>query len=59
MLLFIIYLPTNMFKFIENIKTSYDLKELEKEIELLEKELLYIDQLRWNKKSNEDLKLLK
>ena len=59
LLLFIIYLPTNIFKLIENIKTNYDLKELEKEIEVLEKELLYVDQLRWNKKNNEDLKLLK
>ena len=59
LLLFIIYLPTNIFKFIENIKTNYDLKELEKEIEVLERELIYVDQLRWNKKNNEDLKLLK
>ena len=29
------------------------------EIDILEKEILYVDQLRWNKKDNDNLKLFK
>ena len=41
------------------MKISYELKQVEKEIEVLEKELIYVDSLRWGKRNNEDLKLLK
>ena len=41
------------------MKISYELKQVEKEIEVLEKELIYVDSLRWSKENNQDLKLLK
>ena len=59
LLLFIVYLPSNILKFFENLNFSYELKRLEKEIEVMEKELIYVDGLRWNKKENENFKLLK
>ena len=57
--LFFIYLPSIIFKFLESMKISYELKQVEKEIEVLEKELIYVDSLRWSKENNQDLKLLK
>jgi hypothetical protein len=55
----IIYLPTKLLKFIQFIKLKYELHETKKEIEVLEKEILYIDHLRWNKEDDEHLKLFK
>lgn len=55
----IIYLPTKLLKFIQFIKLKYELHETKKEIEVLEKEILYIDHLRWNKQDGEHLKLFK
>ena len=37
----------------------YELKKMETEINVLKKELIYVDNLRWNKKDNLDLKVLK
>ena len=55
----IIYLPTKILKFFHLLKLKYELEETEKEIEVLEKELLIVDHLRWNKKDNDHLKLSK
>ena len=57
--LYIIYLPTKVFKLFNNIYTRYELKKMETEINVLKKELIYVDNLRWNKKDNLDLKVLK
>ena len=59
LILAIIYLPTKILKFFQFIKLKYELEETEKEIEVLEKELLIVDHLRWNKKDNDHLKLSK
>ena len=52
-------MPIKLLKIYENIKIKHDLKETEKEIEVLEKELVYIDNLRWGSKNENNLKLLK
>tara|TARA_B100001057_G_scaffold20494_1_gene18897 strand:+ start:585 stop:926 length:342 start_codon:yes stop_codon:yes gene_type:complete len=57
--LFLIYLPTKLLKYSEYLKLKYELKETQKEIEVLEKEVLYVDHLRWNEKDNDHLKLFK
>ena len=59
LILAIIYLPKKILKFFQFIKLKYELEETEKEIEVLEKELLIVDHLRWNKKDNDHLKLSK
>ena len=59
LILAIIYLPTKILKFFQFIKLKYELEETEKEIEVLEKELLIVDHLRWNKKDNDHLKISK
>ena len=59
LILAIIYLPTKILKFFHLLKLKYELEETEKEIEVLEKELLIVDHLRWNKKDNDHLKLSK
>ena len=55
----IIYLPIKILKIYENIKIKHDMRKTEKEIEVLEKELVYIDNLRWVSKDENNLKLLK
>ena len=55
----IIYLPTKLLKYGEYLRLKYDLNETQKEIEVLEKEILYVDHLRWNEKDNDHLKLFK
>ena len=57
--LLIIYLPTKLLKYGEHLRLKYDLNETQKEIEVLEKEILYVDHLRWNEKDNDHLKLFK
>ena len=59
LILGIIYLPTKILKYFEFLKLKYELQETQKEIDILEKEILYVDQLRWNKKDNDNLKLFK
>ena len=55
----IIYLPTKLLKYGEYLRLKYDLNETQKEIEVLEKEILYVDHLRWNEKDDDHLKLFK
>ena len=59
MYFFINNLFTNkLLKYGEHLRLKYDLNETQKEIEVLEKEILYVDHLRWNEKDNDHLKLL-
>ena len=58
-LLSIIYLPTKLLKYCEYLRLKYDLNETQKEIEVLEKEILYVDHLRWQEKDKDHFKLFK
>ena len=55
----IIYLPTKLLKYAEYFKLKYELNKIEKEIEVLEKEILYVDHLRWSRNDKEHIKLFK
>ena len=39
-------------------KLKYELKETETEIKVLQDEMLYVDQIRWNQEEEKKLKLL-
>ena len=39
-------------------KLKYELKETETEIKVLQDEMIYVDQIRWNQEEEKKLKLL-
>ena len=51
-------LPSSMLKFLDMQKLKYELKETETEIKVLQDEMIYVDQIRWNKEEEKKLKLL-
>ena len=46
-----------MIKFLETQKFKYELKETETEIKVLQDEMIYVDQIRWNQEEEKKLKL--
>ena len=56
--LWILNLPSSILKFLEMQKLKYELKETETEIKVLQDEMIYVDQIRWNKEEEKKLKLL-
>ena len=56
--LWILNLPSSMLKFLDTQKLKYELKETEAEIKVLEDEMIYVDQIRWNQEEEKKLKLL-
>ena len=40
----------SILKFLDTQKLKYELKETETEIKVLQDEMIYVDQIRWNKK---------
>ena len=56
--LWILNLPSLMLKFLETQKFKYELKETEAEIKVLQDEMIYVDQIRWNQEEEKKLKLL-
>ena len=57
-ILWILNLPSLMLKFLDTQKLKYELKETEAEIKVLQDEMIYIDQIRWNQDEEKKLKLL-
>jgi hypothetical protein len=55
--LWILNLPSLMIKFLETQKFKYELKETETEIKVLQDEMIYVDQIRWNQEEEKKLKL--
>ena len=51
-------LPSSMLKFLDMQKLKYELKETETEIKVLQDEMIYVDQIRWNQDEEKKLKLL-
>ena len=47
-----------MLKFFDIQKINYELKETETEIKVLQDEMIYVDQIRWNQDEEKKLKLL-
>ena len=47
-----------MLKFLDTQKLKYELKETEAEIKVLQDEMIYVDQIRWNQDEEKKLKLL-
>ena len=56
---FIINFPSIIHKIFQFLKIKYELKETEMEIKVLRDEMIYIDHIRWNKKEEKSLKILK
>lgn len=57
-ILWILNLPSLMLKFLDTQKLKYELKETEAEIKVLQDEMIYVDQIRWNQDEEKKLKLL-
>ena len=57
-ILWILNLPSLMLKFLDTQKLKYELKETEAEIKVLQDEMIYVDQIRWNQDEKKKLKLL-
>ena len=59
LLIWLINLPTLVYRYLSTLKLKYELKEIETEIKILKDEMIYIDQKRWNKENEENIKILK
>ena len=58
-LIWLINLPTLVYRYFSTLKLKYELEEIETEIKILKDEMIYIDQKRWNKEDEENIKILK
>ena len=58
-LIWLINLPTLVYRYFNTLKLKYELEEIETEIKILKDEMIYIDQKRWNKEDEENIKILK
>ena len=58
LLVWLINLPTLIYRYFITLKLKYELEEIETEIEIIKREIIHVDQIRWNKEEK-NIKILK